>query len=244
MGTRERFMERIENYFNHTLSEAERAEFETELKANPALAQEVAFWLQARAAAQAEARARRKEELTQLGQQLQQKGRRSLYYALSAAASVVLCLGISWYVWLRKSVVESDYNQAWASTYIEKNLSTLDGLKLGNAETDSLQWGIRSYNEGDLQKAKAIFEALLQRDSTNAEAEKNAGLVSLRLKEYDQAIEHFHRLGTRTDLVSNPGKFYEAIALLMKNEPLTQKSAQNLLKEVKRHKLEGWKDVE
>ncbi|MBB3839310.1 tetratricopeptide (TPR) repeat protein [Runella defluvii] len=237
-------MERIENYFNHTLSEAERAEFETELKANPALAQEVAFWLQARAAAQAEARARRKEELTQLGQQLQQKGRRSLYYALSAAASVVLCLGISWYVWLRKSVVESDYNQAWASTYIEKNLSTLDGLKLGNAETDSLQWGIRSYNEGDLQKAKAIFEALLQRDSTNAEAEKNAGLVSLRLKEYDQAIEHFHRLGTRTDLVSNPGKFYEAIALLMKNEPLTQKSAQNLLKEVKRHKLEGWKDVE
>lgn len=236
-------MERIENYFNHTLSEAERAEFETELKANPALAQEVAFWLQARAAAQAEARARRKEELTQLGQQLQQKGRRSLFYALSAAASVVLCLGIGWYVWLRKSVVESDYNQAWASTYIEKNLSTLDGLKLGNAETDSLQWGIRSYNEGDLQKAKAIFEALLQRDSTNAEAEKNAGLVSLRLKEYDKAIEHFHRLGTRTDLVSNPGKFYEAIALLMKNEPLTQKSAQNLLKEVKRDKLEGWKEV-
>ena len=237
-------MEQIEAYFNHTLSEAERIQFEQELKSNPALAEEVAFWLQARAAAQAEARARRKEELTQLGQQLQQKGRRSLYYALSAAASVVLCLGIGWYVWLRKSVVESDYNQAWANTYIEKNLSTLDGLKLGNAETDSLQWGIQSYNEGDLQKAKAIFEALLQRDSTNAEAEKNAGLVSLRLKEYDQAIEHFHRLGTRTDLVSNPGKFYEAIALLMKNEPLTQKSAQNLLKEVKRDKLEGWKDVE
>ncbi|MCA0228896.1 MAG: hypothetical protein LCH91_00435 [Bacteroidetes bacterium] len=237
-------MEQIEAYFNHTLSEAERIQFEQALKSNPALAEEVAFWVQARAAAQAEARARRKEELTQLGQQLQQKGRRSLYYALSAAASVVLCLGIGWYVWLRKSVGESNYTQAWAQTYVETNFSTLEGLKLGNAEADSLQLGIRSYNEGDLQKAKVIFEALLQRDSTNAEAEKNAGLVSLRLKEYDQAIEHFHRLGTRTDLVSNPGKFYEAIALLMKNEPLTQKSAQNLLNEVKRDKLEGWKEVE
>ncbi len=78
-------LERIENYYNHALSDAERAAFEAELKSNAALAEEVAFYVQARAAAQAEARARRLEEFKALGTQTSRA--RSLNFAYTWAAA-------------------------------------------------------------------------------------------------------------------------------------------------------------
>lgn len=236
-------MDKIEQYYNQTLSKAERLAFEEELKSNPALAQEVAFWVQARAAAQAEAHARRKEEFAMLGQSLTKTKQRSLYYTYAAAASVVLMLGLGW--WIYKSQItnyESQINKEWASAYIEKNFTTLN-TQMGNSN-DSLQIGITAYNSGDLKKAKVAFEQLVQRDSLHAEAQKYAGIVALRRQDYDQAIKHFHALGLRTDLVANPGKFYEALALLRRDLPLDKFKAENLLKEIKAAKLDGWKEVE
>lgn len=234
-------LERIENYYDHTLSEAEREAFEAELKSNPALVEEVAFWVQARAAAQVEARALRKAEFTQLGKKFAHHNQRAITYALSAAASVLLFLTLGWYVWNREAPTNMALNNEWANNYIEKNFSTLTTQM--SASDDSLQIGINKYNSGDLPKAQVIFNQLLERDSLNAEAEKLAGIVSLRRGNYDQAIKHFHHLSTRTDLVSNPGKFYEALALLQRNEPLDKNKADNLLKEVREGKLEGWKEV-
>ncbi|TAF29716.1 MAG: hypothetical protein EAZ70_01100 [Runella slithyformis] len=236
-------MDKIEQYYNQTLSKAERLAFEEELKSNPALAQEVAFWVQARAAAQAEARARRKEEFATLGQSLTKTKQRSLYYTYAAAASVVLMLGLGW--WIYKSQItnyESQINKEWAAAYVEKNFTTLS-TQMGNSN-DSLQTGVSAFNSGDLTKAKAIFGALLTRDSLNAEAQKYAGIVALRRQDYDKAIKHFHSLGTRTDLAANPGKFYEALALLRRDLPLDKFKAENLLKEIKAAKLDGWKEVE
>lgn len=236
-------LERIENYYDHTLSEAEREAFEAELKSNPALAEEVAFWVQARAVAQKEARARRKSEFEQLGKKVIQRNQRAVTYALSAAASVLLAIGLFvWYTFWKELPSGNAVSQAWATNYIEKNFSQLNTQLSGSS--DSLQLGIRLNNSGELLQAQAIFDQLLQRDSLNAEAEKYAGIVSLRRGNYDQAIKHFHHLSTRTDLVSNPGKFYEALALLQRNEPLDKKRAENLFKEVRAGKLEGWKEVE
>jgi hypothetical protein len=236
-------MDKIEQYYNQTLSKAERLAFEEELKSNPALAQEVAFWVQARAAAQAEAHARRKEEFAMLEPSLTKTKQRSLYYTYAAAASVVLMLGLGW--WIYKSQItnyESQINKEWAAAYIEKNFTTLN-TQMGNSN-DSLQIGITVYNSGDLKKAKVAFEQLLQRDSLHAEAQKYAGIVALRRQDYDQAIKHFHALGLRTDLAANPGKFYEALALLRRDLPLDKKKVENLLKEIKAAKLDGWKEVE
>jgi tetratricopeptide (TPR) repeat protein len=236
-------MEKIEQYYNNTLSDTERRIFEEELKTNPALAEEVAFWVQARAAAQAEAHARRKEEFAQLRQSFPTTKQRNLWYTYAAAASVVLILGIGW--WIYQSPItnyESQISKEWAAAYVEKNFTTLN-TQMGNG-TDSLQMGVSAFNSGDLIKAKAIFEALLQRDSSNAEAQKYAGIVALRRQDYDQAIKHFHTLGLRTDLVANPGKFYEALALLQRDLPLDKSKAENLLKEIKAAKLDGWKEVE
>jgi tetratricopeptide (TPR) repeat protein len=235
-------LERIENYYDRTLSEAERIAFEIELKSNPALVEEVVFWAQARAAAQEEARARRKSEFAQLSKKVVRSNQRAITYALSIAASVLLFLGLGWYIWRQETLADTGLAQAWAAKYIEDNFSNLSSKMSGSS--DSLQLGINSYNSGDLPRAQSIFNQLLQRDSLNAEAEKYAGIVSLRRGDYDQAIKHFHHLSTRTDLVSNPGKFYEALALLQRNEPLDKKKAENLLKEVHEDKLEGWKEVE
>lgn len=231
-------LERIENYYDHSLSEAEREAFEAELKSNPALVEEVAFWVQARAAAQEEAKARRKSEFVQLSKKVTQRNQRAITYALSAAASILLFLTLGWW----EASTNMALNNEWANNYIEKNFSTLTTQM--SARNDSLQMGINRYNSGDLPKAQVIFNQLLARDSLNAEAEKLAGIVSLRRGEYDQAIKHFHHLSTRTDLVSNPGKFYEALTLLQRNLPLDKKKAENLLKEVRKGKLEGWKEVE
>jgi hypothetical protein len=236
-------LNKIEQYYNQTLSETERRTFEQELKTNPALAEEVAFWAQARVAAQAEAHARRKEEFAQLRQLSQKTKQRSLWYTYAAVASVVLVLGISWLIY--KSQItnyESQISKEWAATYIEKNFTTLS-TQMGNG-TDSLQMGVSTFNSGDLTKAQAIFDAILKRDSSNAEAQKYAGIVAMRRQDYDQAIKHFHALGLRTDLVANPGKFYEALALLRRDLPLDKSKAENLLKEIKAAKLDGWKEVE
>ena len=235
-------LERIENYYDHTLSKAEREAFEIELKSNPALVEEVAFWAQARAAAQEEARARRKSEFAQLSKKVTQRNRRAVTYALSLAASVLLAIGFIWYTFWKEVPSDNGISQAWATNYIEKNFSNLNTHLSGSS--DSLQLGIRLNNSGDLLQAQAIFDQLLQRDSLNAEAEKYAGIVSLRRGDYDQAIKHFQHLSTRTDLVSNPGKFYEALALLKRNLPLDKKRAEDLLNEVRASKLDGWKEVE
>jgi len=166
---------------------------------------------------------------------------RTTFYTYATAASVILCLGLGYWL-LTQDPRPKTQDKAWATTYIEKNFSTLT-TKMGSGG-DSIQIGISAYNTGNLEKSQAIFNDLLQRDSLNAEVQKYSGIVSLRRGDYDQAIKHFHRLGTRTDLMSNPGKFYEALALLQQNLPLNKSKAENLLKEVKAAKLEGWKEVE
>ena len=238
-------LERIDNYYSNALSASERVDFENDLKNDPALAAEVAFYVQAKQAAQAEAHARRKAEWATLDNSLQKTTQRTIFYRYAAAASVVLLIGVGWLLFQSTDQDnlrgEGDFDKNWAAAYVSKNFTTLNIQMSGSA--DSLQMGISSYNAGDVAKAQGVFNQLLERDSLNAEAQKYAGIVSLRRGNYDQAIKHFHRLGLRTDLAANPGKFYEALALLQRNLPLDKNTAENLLKEVKAAKLEGWKEV-
>lgn len=238
-------LERIENYYDHTLSKAERIAFEIELKSNPALVEEVAFWAQARAAAQEEARARRLEEFNELGKTLSQKPVLSPTYPWVVAASLVAVLIFGAYWWLSRTPSKNEVTLNECMTqYIKDNFIRIPGTMASEIGKDSIQVGVYLYKTGKYAEAQQLFETLLQHDSTNAEAEKLAGIVAFRLENYDQAIKHFHHYATRTNLVSNPGKFYEALALLKRNLPLDNKKAENLLKEVLAGKLEGWKEVE
>ncbi|WP_028667079.1 hypothetical protein [Runella zeae] len=237
-------LELIDNYYNNQLSDEAKIVFEKSLQQDPHFASEVAFYVQAKQAAQKEARQRRLAELTALGQQQTLRRTRRVYYGWTAAASIVLVLGISWYLWLGVEPTPSlsIATDEWATEYVSQNLGTLP-IAMGDIKQDSLKLGISAYNDSELATAKAIWESLYQKDKNNPELEKLLGIVCLRSGDYDQAISYFHRLGNRTDLVSNWGKFYEAIALLKRKQPLDNIRAQNLLKEIKENKLEGWKEM-
>lgn len=237
-------LEAIEKYYKNQLSPSQKEEFEKTLQQDTVLVEELAFYIQAKEAGRREARQQRLAELADLGKQRTLLRSRQLGYVWAAVASLVMMLGVGWYIWTNRQDNSSEIaTYEWATQYVENNLTNLNQT-LGNSQEDSLQLGIKAYNKGQWAVAQTIWQELLNKDKNNAELEKLLGIVSLKKGDYDQAISYFHRLSTRTDLVSNPGKFYEAIALLKKQAPLDKIKAESLLKEVKTNKLEGWKEME
>ena len=88
------------------------------------------------------------------------------------------------------------------------------------------------------------MKSLAKNNPTNSEAKKYAGIVSLRLNNYDKALEYFTMLATDTGLYSNPGKFYKAITLLKRNKDGDKEAAKLLLEEVRDENLEGKNEAE
>ena len=76
------------------------------------------------------------------------------------------------------------------------------------------------------------------------EAKKYAGIVSLRLKDYDKAINYFSLLENYTNLYANPGKFFHAIALLKRNKPGDKEQAKALMEQVVQNNLDGKEDAQ
>ena len=234
-------LETIENYLTGQLSADERIQFEATLRTDPAVADALAFYTLAKHTAKVDAHAQRKAELDAL-----RRTPARLQWAApmrwAAAASVVLLLGLGGY-FLRNSVGSSDATQL-ADAYVTRNFDQLSTTMGGGGSTDSLAQGIDLYNNKKFTEAEAVFENLLTQQPGNARALKFAGIVAVRQKKYDQAINRFHRLSQRTDLYSNPGTFLEAIALLQRNRPLDKSQAKKLFKTVINKSLEGKSEAE
>lgn len=232
--------ERIEPYFKQQLPPVEREQFEDELRHDPELADEVAFYLQTqqviREGILAERHAEwRKMDTSPVAHPLGRVLRLSPWYY---AAAAVLLLTLTW-VWLS---VPRPNAQELAGTYVENNLNTLS-VQMGG-EADSLQTALEQYNEGRLAEAQTIGEQLWQRNSDNAEALKLLGIIALRQQNYDQAMTYFHQLAERQDLYANPGKFYEALTYLQRGQPSDLKTARTLLQSVVAENLEGRQEAE
>ncbi|GEM_PF-3375213 len=73
---------------------------------------------------------------------------------------------------------------------------------------------------------------------------KYEGFAYLLLKDYDKAVKSFHALSLKLDLFSNPGLFYEALALVKRNSAGDADAARKLLKQVVDKKLEGETEAE
>ncbi|MEO7047312.1 MAG: tetratricopeptide repeat protein, partial [Ferruginibacter sp.] len=102
-----------------------------------------------------------------------------------------------------------------------------------------VQKGLSFVQKNKLPEALIMFEAVIKNDPENDEAKKYAGIVSLRLKNYDKALEYFSILANDTELRSNYGKFYKAVTLLERNAPGDEASARLLLQQVRDENLEG-----
>lgn len=231
-----KMLEKIDKYFNNELSLSERQDFEIQLVKDEQLKENISFYLNTRAAAKQFADDKRSVEFEALRKTLSQKSKDSgkikpMIWLSGLAASAVLVVGFWWF-----SQTHDLATDALANTYIQENFYNLP-VKM-DATADSLQMGLRLFNEQKLSEAQTVFENILKRKNNDSEATKYAGITALRLKDYDKAIQYFKVLASQKNLFANPGKFYQAIALLQQS-PMNKKEADILLKDVIDNGLEG-----
>ncbi len=227
-------LEAIDAYLNGQLSLPDRAAFEARLKAEPALAEGLAFYLQAKQVAREAALAKRHAEWAPSRQQALRARQVRVLYAAAASLAAMLLLLLGWWSVFRQPTATPE---TLAEAYFLENIATLPVLMSGNA--DSLQRAVSLANQGQADAALARLDEVLRRDSTKAEAKNLAGLVALRAGKYDQAIGYFQSLARQPGLYTNPGTFHEALTRLKRGRPLDRKEAERLLRIVVRENLEG-----
>lgn len=219
----------IDDYLANRLPADERTRFEAALRTDTALAEAVAFYVTAKQTLKAEGQQQRRAELLARTPPLTRKP--AWPYALAAAASLVLLLGIGWVLWSPQNTPRE-----MADTYIEKDLT--ESVTMGG-NTDAIQIAHDMLVKGQLDGAEKKIDDVLQREPTNADALKLAGIVSLRRGNYDEAINRFQTLSRLPNLYANPGLFYEALARIKRNQPDDKKAAKTLLQRVANQNLEG-----
>lgn len=230
-------LEQVDRFFAGNMSARERQVFEEELSRNKALASAAAFYVQAKEAA-------RREVLTEKRKQWERPaektpGLRTLsIYASGIAAVLALLIGIGWWVFRTSEPNRKEL----ASAYVTESLSTLQA-SMGNG-TDTLQQGIGRYNEGRYREAKVLFDQWLVGHAADSEALKLAGIASLKLGDYDEAVRRFETLGRQPGLYANPGPFYEAVARLRRQRKEDDAEAEKLLKRVVAEDLPGKAEAE
>jgi tetratricopeptide (TPR) repeat protein len=227
--------ERIENYLEQKLSTSEREQFEADLKSDSGLAEAFAMYVSAKTASGQLKNGKdeqfRDENRPGENQRLQFRQLRVWFAA--AAVLAFAAFGLAWYF---VTPAREDLQQT-ATAYSEANFLRLNAET--NAAGDSAQLAAAKYNDGQYATATKICEEILLRDPQNTEAKRIAGIVALRLLDYDKAIMYFHQLSDQKDRKPNPGKFYEAIALLQSGLPANKKKGEILLQEVIDGELEG-----
>lgn len=227
-------LEQIEKYLNNELSLQERQVFENQLYTDKELAKDFAFYANANIASKHFANEKRTKQFEHLRKEISNRsvGKiKPMIWLSGLAASTILALGFWWF-----SQTSTSNAEILADVYIQEHFENLPVKMDGN--TDSLQMGLRLFNEQKLNEAQKVFEEILQRKNSDSEATKYAGITALKLQKYDIAIQYFQALSRQTNLYSNPGKFYEALAL-MKQNTKDRKKVREILNEVIVNNLEG-----
>ncbi len=229
-------IEYIDNFFKEELSPEDKQRFDEKVKADPVFAEEVAFYYCSNQAIKAKLADEKKErfrELYQMGQENQNRKTPVILFKrwtkVAAAAIIVVSVGTVWYLWPQPSAKNI------ADKYIAENFTQLN-VKMSN--NDSLQSAVNLYNSGKWKESLLILEKLAVNDSLGSTVIKNAGIVSLQLKEYDKALSYFKKLEDNSSLAVNPGKFFHALVLVERNHPGDRQEATRLLNIVIENKLD------
>ena len=151
---------------------------------------------------------------------------------MTTAAAVMICLLAVWYFLFANSASPHQM----AQKYIDEKFKTLP-VKM-STEKDSIQEGLRLYNEGQFNASLKQFESILQRDTANYSVKNFLGIIYLRLDNYDKALQYFKQFEKDT-LYSNPSQFNQAITLLKRNLPGDKQKARELLQQVRDNDLYG-----
>jgi tetratricopeptide (TPR) repeat protein len=224
----------IENYFTSVPGTELNREFEERIKSDPGFAEEVAFYLAAhevsKEAAELEKKHRFKETYQKHRVTRSVPIKKLVYYVATAAVISGLIFGT--YTFFRRVSP-----QELAGQYEKENLQTLPVTMSGRS--DSIQTGLRLYNDQKYSESLAQFENILRSDTSNFTAKEYAGISALRLKEYDRALTYFEQMETYKGLYSNHAQIYEALTLMKRNLPGDASRAKQLLQKIVSDDLEG-----
>ena len=224
----------IENYFTNTPGTDLTREFEERIKTDPGFAEEVAFYLAAHAVSKEASGLEKKQRFKETYQEnriVRSLPIKKLVYYIATAA-VVSGLIFGTYTFFKPVSL-----QQLAGQYEKEHLTTLPVTMSGRS--DSLQTGLRLYNDGKFSEALAQFENIIQTDSSAFNAKEYAGITALRLKEYDKALSWFEQMETHKDLYSNPAQILQAVTLMERNLPGDAAKAKQLLQKIVSNDLEG-----
>jgi tetratricopeptide (TPR) repeat protein len=242
-------LEYIDAYFKGEFPADEARPFEERIEEDPRFAEEVAHYLNTLAVAkeeQAEEKKKRFREIydglqhtqaadapgtsakiRQMGDLARGEGagaRRKRWIPALAAAVLIGVIALGWILFLSPPAAPK-----LADQYIRQNLDQLSG-RMGAA--DPMQTGVILYDSGKFPEALKQFEAILLSDPSNPTAMLDAGITSLRIEHYDQALDFFKKLQGYTELHSNPALFYEALTLMKRNRAGDAASAKLFLHQI------------
>jgi tetratricopeptide (TPR) repeat protein len=224
----------IENYFTGEPDASLTREFEERIISDPEFAEEVAFYLSARQISGEASTSIKKEQFKEIYQNNKATRptpvRKLVYYFAAAAVAAGIIFGTY-------TITSSVSPTEMADQYIQSNLQNL-GVKMGGG-ADSIQDGLRLYNDGKMAEALATFEKIARLDTSSFNAKKYAGISALRLKEYGKAISYFEQLEIYNGYYSNPALMLQAVTLMERNQPGDLPKAKLLLQKVAANDLEG-----
>jgi tetratricopeptide (TPR) repeat protein len=233
-------LEFIENYFNGINDDAQTQLFEKKIMEDASFAEEVAFYISANETIKQQLQEEKKQRFREIYDQQKvisiNQPVRNMWKYMAAASVIVAVVLITWFVSGNKNSP-----QQLADKYIQQNFQTLS-ITMGNR--DSVQAGLNLFNSKKLTQSLSMFESIAKNNPANSDAKRYAGIVSLRMNNYDKALEYFTMLATDTSLYSNPGKFYEAVTLLKRNKDGDKETAKLLLQQVRDENLEGKSEAE
>ena len=226
----------IDDYFKGSDPAVNNQQFEQRLLDDPSFAEEVAFYLTTHRLLQEEARAEKMERFRKLYQQQPAAPMRAVKpatrYIWRAVAAAAVIIGLIFTINLLTPVSK----QQLADRYIQRELLDLDVSM--SSTVDSLQKMRELYSQGNLSASLTISEAIISHDAANLQALEYAGVINLRLEQYDKALAWFRQLAAKKAQV-NKGVFYQAVTLMKRNQPEDLPLAKSLLDEVVQKDLYG-----
>jgi tetratricopeptide (TPR) repeat protein len=224
--------EYIDSYFREEHSAAATAAFDEKVKQDPAFAEAVAFYCSTMQIAKNQLAAEKKQHFREIYAQTGPSAappapviRR--WWPAVAAAAIVVGLVVGLYLYMQPTASL----QQMADRYIKDKLATTMGVSMG-AKEDSIGRAMQYYNDNKLPEALVAFETIARANTESDVAKKMAGVVSLRLGDYDKAINYFTQLEEQRALYDNPGKLYHTLALIKRNRPGDKEAAKLLLQQV------------
>lgn len=228
-------MEYIELYFQNTLSNEERAEFEKRCETDESFAKEVAFYLTARQVLREELLVQKQQQWKELAVEEETLTEEEVTPVISISKKSTLLRWVSYAAAACLLIVVSVFlfeaqtsTQRFATNYIKD----YDFGVTMDASHDSLQLGIQAFQKEDYTKALGYFEGVAERNPTNSDAKINTGLAYLQLNNYDKALQEFDEVAKTEGLFYNPGDFLKAVALVKRDKAGDEAAAKALLEKV------------